>query len=247
MHRLALLLLLAPLLMAAGPRAVVSGVEVVVCQVDGKWLSGTACPASATAVSVEAAEAGEITIKTGPAKFAAVDPMPCEALGSNPAPSQPTGPTRTVSPISKDNATYSKLVGEAVGKADPGLEQIVKVDLEGDGVDEVVFVAGTGGLPSLPAGAPMPVWSYVGVRRVVDGTVHTLIVSKLEGTADREMAEMGYPGAIPAQTLVGFTDADGDGTLELVVRQRGDHWGSEHVFAVAGTKVTDLGGTDCGW
>ena len=45
----------------------------------------------------------------------------------------------------------------------------------------------------------------------------------------------------------GFTDADGDGTLEIVVRRRGDHWGAERVFAVAGAKVTELGGAGCGW
>lgn len=35
--------------------------------------------------------------------------------------------------------------------------------------------------------------------------------------------------------------------LGLVVRQRGDHWGAEHVFRVDGAKVTGLGGADCGW
>jgi hypothetical protein len=247
MRRLALLTLLAPLLMAAGPRAVVSGGEVLVCYVDGGWLSGTACPSAAKAVSVEAPTASEITVKTGEAKFATVQSGPCEALGGNPPPTEATGPTRKVAAISKHNGTYKKLIGEAVGKADPGLEQLVKVDLDGDGTDEVVFVATVGGLPALPPGDPLPVWSYLGVRKVVDGAVHTLIASSFEGVAERDLAEAGYPGSWVRLTLLGFTDADGNGTLEIVLRQQGDHWGAEHVFRIEGAKVTDLGGTDCGW
>ena len=247
MRHIALLLLLAPLLTAAGPRTVVSSGEALICQVDGKWLTGTACPVAATAVSVEAAEPGEITIKTGEAKFGPTDPMPCEALAPNPPPAKATGPTRTISSVGTGNATYKKLIGEAVGKADPGLEQVLKVDLEGDGVDEVLFVAGIDGLASKPAGTPMPYWSYVGMRKVVDGAVKTVVFSTLEGVADREMVDAGFPHAYPSQSLAGFTDADGDGTLEIVVRQRGDHWGAERVFAVKGAKVTDLGGTECGW
>ena len=113
---------------------------------------------------------------------------------------------------------YEELVAGYLKKnkisADPEIQQLVRVDLDGDGSEEVVVVAGN-------ADASRPIfikdtYSLVLFRRIVDGKVVTSVIHEhyydedLEGEADS-----------PSAYAVVFTvDINGDGVLELLLNGR---------------------------
>jgi hypothetical protein len=100
-------------------------------------------------------------------------------------------------------------------------------------------------LPKEPEGAAgtVPVWSYVGLRRVIGSDVKTVMLTEWMGEYSWEGLRIGEPGAYVHSKIAGFTDADGDGTLEVVVESYGDHSVWVQVMKVDGEKVTELGGS----
>lgn len=96
-----------------------------------------------------------------------------------------------------DNARYTKLVGESL-KEDVELQALWKVDLEGDGADEVLFEA-RGKASELSA---------IGVRRVGNGAVDTALF----GRSDRASTRF---------RLHGLADVQNDNTLEVVRIEEG--------------------------
>jgi len=96
--------------------------------------------------------------------------------------------------------------------AEPEIQQLVRVDLDGDGGEEVVIVAGNAN-SSLPYFAENT-YSLVLFRRLVDGRVLTEVLHEhyyhedIEGMAD---SPSGYK-------TVFAVDLNGDGSLELILR-----------------------------
>ncbi|MCA9988715.1 MAG: hypothetical protein KDE59_30620 [Anaerolineales bacterium] len=119
--------------------------------------------------------------------------------------------------LSPDNAEYQNAVGEllaAQGIAEPVIEltAVQRIDLEGDGVDEVLIVAnhltGLGnGLPAANAGD----YSLVALRQVVNGVVQTTL---LASNIYPEAAELVDP---VQYNLLALLDLNGNSQLEIVV------------------------------
>ena len=230
--------------------------EAIVCKGDSGWVKtcdgGTceaSCPAEAKTVTVAPVSAGPVTLHTGEGSFA-MEKLTTSRYEryftqAEPKTAVSTGKTLTVMSLPSDQ--YTKSVGEAVGKSDPGLIQLLKIDLEGDGVDEVLFAANVGGAAELPkpegSATDVAVWSYVGLRRVVGDEVKTILLTEWTGTSSQEELTMGRPGTYVHSEISGFTDADGDGTLEVVIDSKGDHSVWTQVMSIDGEKVVELGGS----
>ena len=115
----------------------------------------------------------------------------------------------------------------------------MRVDLEGDGTDEVVVAATRGtGDGGWSAGAGD--YSIVFVRKLARGAVRTIM---LEEEYHPRASEQAVPNAY---TIAGAWDLDGDGRFEIVIRggyYEGD-WTT--LFRVRGTTAQELVTAGCG-
>lgn len=125
--------------------------------------------------------------------------------------------------------------------ADPEVEiyYIYKIDLEGDGIDEVLITAihmtSRGVLPPVTVGD----YSIIVMRKLIDGDVVTIpLVSDIYF----ESNEFAYP---TVYTIDEFYDLNGDGRLEVVVR--GNRWEgrSVSVFDIDGANASRVLGVSC--
>ncbi len=111
-----------------------------------------------------------------------------------------------------DDGTYAGFA--SVLLADRGLEvdnptivQLLRVDLEGDGVNEVIVIAEEMGLPPLVGD-----YSIVFMRKVVEGEVETSILGEWIIVDD----EFGFQNFVSLQ-VGAVADLSGDGQMEIVV------------------------------
>jgi hypothetical protein len=130
---------------------------------------------------------------------------------------------------------YKDVVADLLGQhgiEDPQvqLSEVLQVDLEGDGINEVLITANRildGVFPPVEAGD----YSLVMLRKIVGGDVITL---PLVVEVYPEAIELAYPFVY---TVVGVLDLNDDGRLEVVVH--GAHWEGMRmmVFEVDGGDV----------
>ena len=125
------------------------------------------------------------------------------------------------------------------------IQQLVRVDIDGNGKEEVVFEASyevdrSGEIvhdPTLPDFLQQPTrekFSVVGYlwENKEQGMVATIIGQGAKG---------------PLSALKGFVDLDGDNNLELVISHRADHWASTTVWRIHEGNAEKIGRADCGW
>lgn len=162
----------------------------------------------------------------------------------NPMPRKPTL-------LDPNNAVYRDAVAEVLKKngiRNPQVElsKIVRVDLDGDGVDEVIVSATrvarmgeeTGGNISTNSNAGD--YSLVMLRKVVKGKVQTIV---LDGQYHPKAAQGGAPNEYE---LTAVLDLNGDGVMEIIVNggyYEGD-WMT--VYSIEGNKATDVLTCGCG-
>lgn len=125
---------------------------------------------------------------------------------------------QAVEVMATENQTYKDITRDLIAEfgiddPDPQLLQVLRVDLEGDGVDEVLVVAErlqAGGL----AGAQAGDYSIVYLRKVIGNEVQQLVLhhSTLQNLAPDEF---GYVEAFRVPTVA---DLDGDGQMEIVTQ-----------------------------
>jgi hypothetical protein len=137
-------------------------------------------------------------------------------------------------------AVRELLVGKGIAKPKVSIRQLLRVDLEGDGEEEVLITAthykNEAELISAKAGD----YSFVALRRVFDGKVRTQFV----------MGEV-YPksdtnGLLNAFEVGGLLDLNGDGTLEVIVRSSYYEGGGTHVWQLDGGKLVNVLSVVCG-
>lgn len=129
------------------------------------------------------------------------------------------------------------------------LNKVLRIDLEGDGVDEVVVSATyyAGGVASETHGMTVTAaagdYSLIFVRGVIRGRVQTIIVEgEYHPKSGREINE-GPPNAYDLDAIV---DINGDGRMEIIVKG-GYYEGSwATVYSIKGNKAQDVLGCGCG-
>ena len=110
-------------------------------------------------------------------------------------------------------ATRDFLIGKGIAKPVVKITQLLRIDLKGDGQDEVLLSATNypGEEGESPDHAEAGNYSFVLLRQVTDGKVQTKLI-------DGEF----YPKASESQTpyryeVSGLLDLDGDGRLEILI------------------------------
>ncbi|HEY0603337.1 MAG TPA: VCBS repeat-containing protein [Herpetosiphonaceae bacterium] len=242
--------------LAAAPRIapIVSGVHLLGGSQNGKWID-----AETTAKQLSGGEsyrlyttAGQI----GTAKGAAPDPgifcYDVQVVTLTPEPSNHEfaafGGTHNPLPRklrahSPNTAVYRQAVTDilrAKGIANPDVRitKIVRVDLEGDGVDEVVLSATRANLNTRFHAAAGD-YSFVVLRKIINGKVQTLPIAENYYPKASNAAPVSY--SVPA-----IADFNGDGKLEIMTREGYFEGVGFGLYTVQGREVTKVLGGGCG-
>jgi hypothetical protein len=122
---------------------------------------------------------------------------------------------RPITALANSDATYLAVVrtvlrGQGFVRSKPIIEQAYRVDLDGDGTDEVVLTASSFG-PNMTPSAKAGDYSFVLLRKIVNGRVRNLLVGK---EFIRKNIEFGAPGRFD---IAGILDLNGDGKMEIVM------------------------------
>ncbi len=142
---------------------------------------------------------------------------------------------------------YRQIVAEALNVQQVELRQLLRVDLEGDGMEEILFEAEYEGKPGsytlrrfqdMGLSAPsIAAYDAVGYRKLVAaGNVVTRVIAK---------GEVLYTGA--RYRLRGLSDLDRDRVLEVVISERVDHGYGEGLWSLQGVRPKLLASGRCGW
>ena len=131
-----------------------------------------------------------------------------KGIGWNPVP-------RTPRAINLNDKTYLNVVSailrsKGLASAKAKIEQAVKVDLDGDGTEEVVLTASSYGgkiEPSAKAGD----YSFLLVRKIVGGKVKNIMVVE---EYIKKNVRFGAPNRFEISSIV---DLNGDGKMEIVL------------------------------
>lgn len=220
-----MLALLAATALASPPRAVVSGSEVLACW-DGAPRGSEQCPLGpALAVGVAPLDRTIALESWGTTLTDAPEPQPCTGNKHAADGARSVVDRRPVQALPL-GGTYQALLGAPFGLQRPTITQLVKLDLEGDGVDEVLFaISGT----DPTAGA----YHICGLRQV-------------RGAKARTLAFLDHRDATQRCALEGVTDLDGDGTFEVVVAHTFPSGYANQVYRVDAAGVRLLGMYGCG-
>jgi hypothetical protein len=127
------------------------------------------------------------------------------------------------------------------------ITQLLRVDLDGDGTEEVLVSATRLAEGISIAGGPMAVhakqgdYSIVFLRKMIKGRVQNIIISEDFHTRKLEVDSTPFQFKIAA-----VLDVNGDGKMEIIVR--GDYYegGGSTLYRLIGNKVKDVFGCSCG-
>jgi hypothetical protein len=152
---------------------------------------------------------------------------------------------RTVTRIGTRFEVYRTAVADIVRahgipEPDVRIQQILRVDLEGDGVDEVLIAANRlnegGSFTNVSAGD----YALIALRKVVDGSVQTVMLEEDYYPRAREFV------APNRFSIAGILDLNADGRMEVVVDSEYYEGAATLVYEVAGLDAQPVIGTGCG-
>jgi hypothetical protein len=202
---------------------------------------GTATGSRPTSFGVPCEEEFDITTRPSYAQKEVI------GLGGN-WPGMPRVPVA----IGPNSPVYKTAVSDllkARGLSNPNvlIDQIYRIDLEGDGVTEVLVSASyfKSGYPPQPAGGPSPDadagdYSIVFMRKVVAGKVQTVVLAENIYMQDAEFIA-------PSQFRIrGVVDLNGDGKMEVLVYGRYYEGAWTSVFDINGTQFQEVLSCGCG-
>jgi|GEM_PF-1962569 len=127
---------------------------------------------------------------------------------------------REVKELSVRNDIYLNIIkGILIEKnieSEPAIKRIIKFDMEGDGVDEVLLAAANTNLSKGIAGEKNE-YSFVILRKIINNEVKTYYLAEAFYTEDPDM-ENGKFSLAYEYNILGILDLNGDGILEIILR-----------------------------
>lgn len=156
---------------------------------------------------------------------------------------------RLAKPQGTANQTYRTVIAETLtklglAKVPIDLGRIDRIDLDGDGTEEVVLQAqGTG--PETKDGKLSHYYSLIVVRRLEKGKVVDHLLSTPQGEGSLSGKNMDWSSRMDL-TLDGYADLDGDGTLEILVSEHGVDYGGDAVWKLGPNGPKLLAHESCG-
>jgi hypothetical protein len=134
------------------------------------------------------------------------------------------------------------LVSKKIRDPKVRIQQIVRIDLDGDGEDEVLISATNYFTKDghVPHGSPANSYSFVLLRRVVGGKVETLLV---DGEFYPKASDFNAPNEY---RIAGVLDLAGDGKMEVIVESNYYEGGGMAVYRVTGRKPEQIVSIGCG-
>ena len=137
------------------------------------------------------------------------------------------------------NAVAAVLKDNGIANPTVRITQLLRVDLDGDGVTEVVLTASSyvnGVGPSAQAGD----YSLVLLRKVINGQVQTTL---LEGDFYTDAAEFAAPNDF---NVTAIADLNGDGNMEIAVHGEYYEGAWTSIYEVKGSTVKEVLVEGCG-
>jgi hypothetical protein len=157
---------------------------------------------------------------------------PVVAVGGpwNAMPRIPRLLTENLQPYAGAAAEILKSKGIAEPKVN--LTQVIEVDLDGDGVKEVLVIATRFTMAHLSDLLNDGDYSMVFLQKQAKGTVRTILITgQFKGVARPE------PGLALTWRVVGLVDANGDGVMEIAANYKYYEGGGMRVYQLKGDKV----------
>jgi hypothetical protein len=153
---------------------------------------------------------------------------------------------RPLKSIGLTDKTYLKIVSDilrlkGLPRAKAVIEQAVRVDLDGDGVEEVLLTASSyGGKISPQADANN--YSFVLLRKVVAGKAQNIMISE---EYVKKVVEFGAPSRFE---IAGIADLNGDKKMEIVVFGEYYEGSGADIYEIKGNKAVAIEklGASCG-
>lgn len=150
------------------------------------------------------------------------------------------------------DAIFEALVSDGLSSPDVDVREATRVDLEGDGVDEVIIEATVGGNPF--TASAVGDYSIVLLRQIgVDGEVVNrplAVISTSQAEADEAgLYEETELSAVPKaqHSVAEIVDLNGDGTFEIVLAAQGVDSAWFSVFDPVAGFDTPVLETGCSW
>jgi hypothetical protein len=157
-------------------------------------------------------------------------------------PAMPRQPRRVENNL-EPYADAAREILRSKGIADPkvNLTQVIEIDLDGDGVKEVLVSATRFTMAHLSDLLKDGDYSMVFLWKPVKGAVrHILIAGQFKSPTQPE------PGLATTLRLVGLVDANGDGVMEIVVNYKYYEGGGMRVYQLKGDSVDEVLAEDWG-
>lgn len=140
------------------------------------------------------------------------------------------------------DAVHTVLAAHGLPGAIVRITKLLRVDLEGDGIDEVIIAASTPRKDFPSPQARQNDYSLVLLRKVIDGTVVTIPLAEYYFTHDDK--EIDPP--IPYQyTLEAVLDVNGDGVMEVITGWNYYEGIGKTIHTVKGNRATAV--LESGW
>ncbi len=151
---------------------------------------------------------------------------------------------REVKQISLTDKTYLGIVGgilkaKGLTKSKARIEQAVRVDLDGDGTEEVLISAtsyASNPQPSAKAGD----YSFILLRQIVGGKAQNIIISE---EYVKKAIEFGAPTKFEISSV---GDLNGDGKMEIIIYDAYYEGSGAVIYEMKGNKPTKVLESGCG-
>jgi hypothetical protein len=151
---------------------------------------------------------------------------------------RPVASQSTNQQVYKDAVT-AVLADNGITNGTVRITQLLRVDLDGDGVTEVILNASSYVDPIQPSAKPGD-YAFVLLRKVINGKVQTTLL-------DSDFYPEGADFAAPVQfNVTAIADLNGDGNMEIAVHGEYYEGAWTSIYEVKGAKATEVLTEGCG-